>query len=177
MLALAVARELGVSMEDAARGIAAMSAPPMRSSIEQIGSATLINDAYNSNPGSARAAIELLCHAGAGRQRVAILGTMLELGPQTPRLHEEVARQALDCGVEVVAAIGEFGAALQRIAPGERHVITAADVDELWQRLAPRLAADAVILLKGSRGMRLERLVGPITEWARQQAGVAPAAG
>jgi len=175
MLALAVARELGVSMEDAARGIAAMSAPPMRSSIEQIGAATLINDAYNSNPGSARAAIELLCHAGAGRQRVAILGTMLELGSQTPRLHEEVARHALDCGVEVVAAIGEFAAALQRIAPGEQHVIVAADVDELWRRLAPRLAPDAVILLKGSRGMRLERLVGPITEWARQQAGVAPA--
>ena len=177
MLALAVARELGVSTEAAARGIAAMSAPPMRSSIERIGAATLINDAYNSNPGSARAAIELLCHAGAGRQRVAILGTMLELGPQTPRLHDEAARHALDCGVDVVAAIGEFAAALRRIAPGEPHVIAASDVDELWQRLAPRLAADAVILLKGSRGMRLERLVGPITDWARQQAGVAPAAG
>lgn len=176
MLALAVARELGVSMEDAARGIAAMAPPPMRANVDQIGSATLINDAYNSNPGSARAAIELLCHAGAGRQRVAVLATMLELGPQTPRLHEEVARHALDCGVDVIGAIGEFAAALERIAPGDARVVAAGDVDTLWQRLSSRLSPDAVILLKGSRGMRLERLVAPITDWARQRAGTAPTA-
>lgn len=177
MLALAVARELGVSMEHASRGIAAMTAPPMRANIDQIGPATLINDAYNSNPGSARAAIDLLCHAGAGRQRVAVLGTMLELGPQTPKLHDEVARHALDCGVDVVAAIGEFAAALRRIAPADRRVVTADDADELWRRLVPRLAPDAVILLKGSRGMRLERLVAPVTDWARQHAGPAPSNG
>lgn len=171
MLAAAVARELGVSTQDAARGIAAMSPPPMRANIEQIGSLTLINDAYNSNPGSARAAIDLLCHAGARRQRVAVLGTMLELGPQTARLHDEVARHALNCGVDFVAAIGEFATALQRIAPADERVITAGDVDELWHRLTPRLASDTVILLKGSRGMKLERLVAPITEWARQQGG------
>jgi UDP-N-acetylmuramoyl-tripeptide--D-alanyl-D-alanine ligase len=176
MLALAVARELGVSMEDASRGIAAMTPPPMRANVDQIGSATLINDAYNSNPGSARAAVELLCHAGAGRQRVAVLATMLELGPQTPRLHDEVARHALDCGVDVIGAIGEFAAALERIAPGDTRVVAADDVDTLWQRLSSRLSPDAVILLKGSRGMRLERLVAPITEWARQRAGTAPAA-
>jgi UDP-N-acetylmuramoyl-tripeptide--D-alanyl-D-alanine ligase len=176
MLALAVARELGVSMQDAARGIAAMTPPPMRANVDQIGSATLINDAYNSNPGSARAAVELLCHTGTGRQRVAVLATMLELGPQTPRLHEEVARHALDCGVDVIGAIGEFAAALERIAPGDARVIAADDVDVLWQRLSSRLSPDAVILLKGSRGMRLERLVAPITEWARQRAGMAPTA-
>ena len=177
MLALAVSRELGVSTEAAARGIAQMKAPPMRANIDQIGSATLINDAYNSNPGSARAAIDLLCHAGAGRQRVAVLGTMLELGPQTPRLHDDVARHALECGVDIVAAIGEFGAALQRLAPADQRIVVADDLDSLWQRLVPRLAPDAVILLKGSRGMRLERLVDPITGWARQHAGLAPAAG
>ena len=174
MLALAVARAAGVSIEDAARGIAAMAPPPMRANVEQIGSTTLINDAYNSNPGSARAAIELLCHAGAGRQRVAVLGTMLELGPQTPRLHDQVAGHALECGVDLIAAIGEFSAALQRIAPGDDRVIAGDDVEALWQRLAPRLEPDAVILLKGSRGMRLERLVAPITDWARQHAGTAP---
>jgi UDP-N-acetylmuramoyl-tripeptide--D-alanyl-D-alanine ligase len=169
MLALAVAREAGVSLEDVKRGIEGMAAPPMRVNWEQHGTATVINDAYNSNPGSARAAIELLQHAGEGRQRVAVLGTMLELGPQTPRLHDEVAQSALAAGVEVVAAIGEFAAALGRIAPGDSRVITAGDVDELWNRLSPRLAPDAVILLKGSRGMRLERLVAPIANWAQRR--------
>ncbi len=166
MLALAVANELGVSLADAARGIAAMPVPPMRVNVEQIGRVTLINDAYNSNPGSARAAIELLQHTGAGRQRVAILGTMLELGPQGPRLHDEVSRDALDAGVEIVAGVGEYAAALGRIAPGDSRVITADDVESLWTALSSRLDGDAVILLKGSRGMRLERLVAPITAWA-----------
>jgi UDP-N-acetylmuramoyl-tripeptide--D-alanyl-D-alanine ligase len=169
ILAFAVAREIGVTPEDAARGIRSMPVPPMRSNVEQVGRVTLINDAYNSNPGSARAAIELLEHAGKGRQRVAVLGTMLELGPTTPRLHEEVARDALDAGVEIVAGIGEFAAALGRIAPGDSRVIVAGDVDELWGKLSKRLEPEAVILLKGSRGMRLERLVAPITDWAQQR--------
>jgi UDP-N-acetylmuramoyl-tripeptide--D-alanyl-D-alanine ligase len=94
---------------------------------------------------------------------------MLELGPATPQLHDDVARAALDAGVEIVAGIGEFAVALARIAPGESRVITADDVDALWRALSSRLAPDAVILLKGSRGMRLERLVSPMTEWARQR--------
>jgi UDP-N-acetylmuramoyl-tripeptide--D-alanyl-D-alanine ligase len=169
MLALAVARELGVSMIDAANGLEAMSAPPMRVNWEQYPTATLINDAYNSNPGSAKAAIDLLAHTGQGRQRVAVLATMLELGPQAPRLHDEVARAALDAGIELVAAIGEFAAAFARIAPGESRVITADDAERVWPALSSRLAPNAVILLKGSRGMRLERLVEPISKWAQQQ--------
>ena len=181
MLALATARALGVSLEAAARGIAAMPVPPMRVNWEQIGSLTLINDAYNSNPGSARAAIDLLKHAGTpdgiSRQRVAVLGTMLELGRETPRLHEEVAREALAGGIDVIAAIGEFAAALDRIAPGDARVIMADDVEALWSKLSSRLHDDAVILLKGSRGMRLERLVQPITDWAQRAAEHQPTSG
>jgi UDP-N-acetylmuramoyl-tripeptide--D-alanyl-D-alanine ligase len=170
MLAIAVAREFGIDMADAGRGIATMPVPPMRVNWERHGNATLINDAYNSNPGSARAALDLLQHAGNGRQRVAVLGSMLELGPQAPRLHEEVARHALAGGTELVAGIGEFASALGRVAPDDPRVVTADDVDSLWTRLSSRLAPDAVILLKGSRGMRLERLVEPIATWARNTA-------
>ena len=96
---------------------------------------------------------------------------MLELGPTTPQLHDDVARDALAGGIELVGALGEFAAALGRIAPGDPRVITADDVDGLWRSLSSRLAPDAVILLKGSRGMRLERLVEPITRWAEEHAG------
>lgn len=170
MLAFGVARELGVSTEDAARGIEAMPVPPMRSNVEDHGKVTLINDAYNSNPGSARAAIELLEHAGKGRQRVAVLGTMLELGAQAPRLHDDVAQTALDAGIEIVAGVGEFASALERVAGGDSRILAASDIDALWSALSSRLAPDAVILLKGSRGMRLERLVTPIAEWSRGHA-------
>jgi UDP-N-acetylmuramoyl-tripeptide--D-alanyl-D-alanine ligase len=166
MLALAVARELGVSMQDVARSIAVMPSPPMRVSFETCGAATLINDAYNSNPGSARVALELLEHAGAGRQRVAVLGTMLELGAQADRLHDDVARAALASPIELVVGVGAYADALARVAPGDPRVASGADPESAWNAVRSRLVPDAVILLKGSRGVRLERLIPVISEWA-----------
>ncbi|MEO6527685.1 MAG: UDP-N-acetylmuramoyl-tripeptide--D-alanyl-D-alanine ligase [Gemmatimonadaceae bacterium] len=166
MLALVVARESGVSLADAARGIGAMPSPPMRVHFESHGRATVINDAYNSNPGSARAALELLEHAGAGRQRVAVLGTMLELGAQADRLHDEMALAALDGPIELVVGVGGFAEALARVAPGDSRVAMGADPAAAWDAARSRVHPDAVILLKGSRGVRLERLVPLISEWA-----------
>ena len=170
MLALAVARELGLSMQDAARGIARATFPSMRMDVAQIGKgrATLINDAYNASPASMRAAIEVLAATGSGRQRVAVLGTMRELGAHAPRLHEEVARAALASPVEIVAGMGEIGVALRAVGSNDARVVVAAEVEELWKALEPRLAPDAVILLKASRGVKLERLVPPLTEWANR---------
>ena len=166
MLALAAARECGVSMADAARGIEAMPVPAMRLALQTLGKATLINDAYNANPGSTRSALELLRDAGGGRQRVAILGTMRELGPHSARLHEEIAREALASSIDVIAGCGEFEDALRTVGANDPRVVTAPDVDELWARVAPKLAPDALILLKASRGMRLERFVPHLTAWA-----------
>ena len=166
MLALAVARESGVSLDAAARGIAAMPAPPMRVNFESHGTAAVINDAYNSNPGSARVALELLEHAGAGRQRVAVLGTMLELGLHADRLHDEVARRALASRIELIVGVGAFADALQRVAPGDARVASGADPESAWAAARSRVAPDAVILLKGSRGVRLERMVPLIAQWA-----------
>jgi UDP-N-acetylmuramoyl-tripeptide--D-alanyl-D-alanine ligase len=166
MLAYATAREAGVSAADVARGFAGMAAPPMRVAFESYGDVTVINDAYNSNPGSARAALELLEHAGAGRQRVAVLGTMLELGAQAARLHDDIVRAALGSPIELVGGVGVFADALQRVAPGEPRVVGGTDPESAWSAARSRLAPDAVILLKGSRGVRLERLLPLISEWA-----------
>lgn len=165
-LALAVAQEFGVSAADAARGVGAMPMPPMRSTVARLGAALLINDAYNANPASVRAALALLRDVGGGRQRVAVLGTMRELGAHTARAHRELADEALAEGHDLVCGIGEFGTALAAAAPGDARVLTAEDVDDLWPRLAPRLAGNAAILLKASRGVKLERLVPLLTTWA-----------
>jgi UDP-N-acetylmuramoyl-tripeptide--D-alanyl-D-alanine ligase len=165
MLALAVARECGVSYEDAARGIEAMPQPKMRVAWEQVGKLTLINDAYNANPGSTRAAIELLQGTGTGRQRVIVLGTMRELGAASAQCHADIAGLALASGADIVAGIGEFAPALEQQDERER-VITASDVEDLWPLLQRRLQRDAIILLKASRGVQLERLVPHLTTWA-----------
>jgi UDP-N-acetylmuramoyl-tripeptide--D-alanyl-D-alanine ligase len=165
MLALAVARECGVSYEDAAAGIADVPQPKMRSSWEQVGDVTLINDAYNANPGSTRAAIEFLKGTGSGRQRVIVLGTMRELGAASEQCHADIADLALASGADIVAGIGEFAPALEKQDQGDR-VITAPDVEDLWPRLQARLQRNAIILLKASRGVQLERLVPHLTTWA-----------
>jgi len=113
-----------------------------------------------------RVALELLEHAGKGRQRVAVLGTMLELGPQADRLHDEVARSALELPIDLVVGVGGFADALARVAPGDARVVAGADPESAWRALHSRLEPDAIILLKGSRGVRLERLVPLISEWA-----------
>ncbi len=166
MLALVVARECGVSYADAARGIEAMHGLAMRSSWEAMGTATLINDAYNANPGSMRAALDMLVGAGTGRQRVAVLGTMRELGVHAERMHLEVARHALASDVELIAGMGDMAGALHEAAPGDSRVVASADLEDLWEALQPKLARDAIILLKASRGVQLERLVPHLTQWA-----------
>jgi UDP-N-acetylmuramoyl-tripeptide--D-alanyl-D-alanine ligase len=165
MLALAAARECGVAYEDAAAGIAAMPQPKMRVSWEQLGNVTLINDAYNANPGSTRAAIELLEGTGSGRQRVIVLGTMRELGAASAQCHADIAGLALASGADIVAGIGEFAPALEK-QNEQGRVITAPDVEDLWPQLQARLERNAIILLKASRGVQLERLVPHLTSWA-----------
>lgn len=183
MLAVAVARACGVPLESAAAGMATMPVPNMRGVWETIGEATVINDAYNANPPSMRAALTLLDGVGAGRQRVAILGTMRELGAHAAAQHEAIARAALASSADLIVGVGEFDAAFRAIAETDMdtarntaentavntataRVITADDPERAWQLVQPRLARNAVILLKASRGVRLERLLPQLTTWA-----------
>lgn len=168
MLAIAVAEVCGVTHQAMAAGIARMPAPKMRVAWETVGRATLINDAYNANPGSTRAAIGLLKGVGDGRQRVIVLGTMRELGAASDTCHDDISRLALDSGADVVAGVGDFAQSLKRVRPADDRVITAGSVEELWPLLSPRLEPDAVILLKASRGVQLEQLVPHLTTWATQ---------
>jgi len=166
MLAIAVARVCGVSDEAAALGLESMPLPRMRTAWEKIGRATLINDAYNANPGSTRAAIELLKSIGGERQRVLVLGTMRELGDASDRCHDDIARLALESGADLIGGVGEYVKSFARVAGTDARVVASDTVAELWPRLEPRMKPDAVILLKASRGVQLEQLVPHLTNWA-----------
>jgi UDP-N-acetylmuramoyl-tripeptide--D-alanyl-D-alanine ligase len=166
MLAVAAAQACGVPLDEAAAGLAAMTVPGMRGTWDAIGEAVLLNDAYNANPPSMRAALALLGEVGAGRQRVAILGTMRELGAQAEAQHRAVAQAALASKADLIAGVGDFAAAFAELAPGDARIVAAADLEALWGALEPRLQRNAVILLKASRGMRLERLIPQLTTWA-----------
>jgi UDP-N-acetylmuramoyl-tripeptide--D-alanyl-D-alanine ligase len=166
MLAIAVARSCGVSDETAASGIESMPLPRMRTAWEKIGKATLINDAYNANPGSTRAAIDLLKQIGGDRQRVLVLGTMRELGDASDRCHDDIARLALESGADVIGAVGEYAKSFARISQDDARVVSSDTVAGLWPLLESRMKPDAVILLKASRGVQLEQLLPQLTNWA-----------
>ena len=170
MLAIASACEVGVAPAEAVAALARTTPPAMRSAAEPLGRARLINDAYNANPPSMRAALDLLDAFGGGRQRVAVLGTMRELGAHADELHREIARRALESGADVIAGVGEMGLALAEEAASDPRVLSAVDPEALWPLLEPRLDPEALILLKASRGVRLERIVPLLAEWAARKA-------
>ncbi|MCU0626423.1 MAG: Mur ligase family protein [Gemmatimonadaceae bacterium] len=147
-------------------GLARMPQPSMRAAVQPLGRALLVNDAYNANPPSARAALDLLQAVGDGRPLVAVLGSMRELGAASDAMHDAILLDALGRPLAAIAAIGEFAHAARRVAPTDPRVLRADDAPDVVPALLSTLAPDSAILLKGSRGARLERLVDPLTAWA-----------
>jgi len=164
MLALAIADLLGVSPKDAAQGLASAEANPLRGEVQRIGMLTLIVDCYNANPQSVRAALDVLEGQGPAARRVAVLGTMLELGDASERLHKEVFGDALDRSVDLIVATGAFQEAAELLGAARgKEVITAADWKVAYPELRERLNGDEIVLLKGSRGVALEGIIPLLT--------------
>jgi UDP-N-acetylmuramoyl-tripeptide--D-alanyl-D-alanine ligase len=165
LVALGVSTELGVPADESARSIAAMPAPRMRSEWRRVGTLNVLADCYNANPPSTRAAIDLLASLPAEGEKVAVLGTMRELGGHAVELHRGVVQGALDrlgSGIDRLVATGDFVAAVRELGAGGR-VIAVEDPLEAYAALRPRLKGNETILLKGSRGVALERLI-PLLE-------------
>jgi UDP-N-acetylmuramoyl-tripeptide--D-alanyl-D-alanine ligase len=120
-----------------------------------INGAHLIDDTYNANPESVRAAISVLAQA-AGR-RILVLGDMGELGPDGVRLHAEIGEAARVAGVERLFTLGELSAhAAKAFGDSGRHF---ARIEDLLAEIENALAPQVTVLIKGSRFMRMERVV------------------
>jgi UDP-N-acetylmuramoyl-tripeptide--D-alanyl-D-alanine ligase len=156
LAAVAVARTLGITPE----GRLQVRFSAMRGErIALAGGVILIDDCYNANPMSMRAAIDDLAETAPGR-RVALLGDMLELGPEAPRLHREIGEHARARGVEVLVTAGPLAAEISvGFGDDAEAVQTAAAAAEL---LAGRLRPRDTVLVKGSRGVGLERAVASL---------------
>jgi len=121
------------------------------------GGVTLIDDCYNANPMSMRAAIDDLSEtASAGSRAVAVLGDMLELGADAPRLHREIGEHARDRGVELLITVGPLAAAMVPSFAGAAHAVP--DAAAAATLLAGLLKQGDTVLVKGSRGVGLERV-------------------
>lgn len=162
MLALAVAIELGLDLGAAAGALAGVQLPHGRLEILEVKDRVIIHDAYNANPASLAAALETAQSLKGNRPLVVLVGSMLELGPASAALHEEMADRIVALQPHLVGAVGEFVAPLLRRGLGSR-LVTAADAEALGCAVAPLLSGGELILLKASRGVALERAIPYLT--------------
>jgi len=169
LAAATVADHFAVPLDEVAEALAAGSRADHRMAVvEAMAGATVIDDSYNASPVSVAAALEFLGESplGPGRARYAVLGDMLELGPDEERLHREVG--TLAAGVaDALVAVGERGRWIAEgaRAAGLRRVTTARDPDEALMAVERDLAPGVgdLLLVKGSRGIELDRLVAALT--------------
>lgn len=173
LAAVAVGRRLGVTDDEIARALSTAKGQPMRLERASVGPVEILNDAYNANPDSMTAALRTFLEIGANAsRRVAVLGDMLELGPHGPEAHRQLGRLLRSSsGVDAVVLAGHLmlhaAEALHDTAPSlpgepwaDERVLCVSDLDEAQAAAAARwLRPGDFVLLKGSRGRRLERLI------------------
>ncbi len=154
LAAVAAARAIGVTPE----GEVSVRFSKMRGERKELpGGGVLIEDCYNANPMSMRAAIDDLAEsARAGGRSVAVLGDMLELGRDERRYHREIGEYATEHGVEVLVTVGGLAAEMARKFGGETH--SAPDADAAAELLEELVGPGDTVLVKGSRGVGLERV-------------------
>lgn len=160
LAAAASAIAAGASLEDVREGLRCMSAVDGRMALLRgAANCRIIDDTYNANPGSMRAALDFL--TGLEGLHWAILGDMGELGEQSEHLHAEVGDYARSVGVEKLFVVGRLSQVLaDHFGAGAESF---SDVASLLEAIRPRLSDDVNVLVKGSRSMGMERIVAGLT--------------
>lgn len=164
LAASAVAMTYGVDLTECARRLADFKPPKMRMERLELAGVTIINDAYNSNPESASRAVAEFSRLPFGGRKVAVIGDMLELGAESEAYHSRLGELLARSAVDVVIGVGPRARGVLEAVNGckEKHGFSSAD--EMKGLLGGLIRAGDAVLLKGSRGMGLERLVKWIGE-------------
>ncbi|GIP25174.1 UDP-N-acetylmuramoyl-tripeptide--D-alanyl-D-alanine ligase [Paenibacillus sp. J23TS9] len=168
LAALAVASYFGISGDKIREGISGLQLTGMR--IEQItapSGLTLLNDAYNASPLSMKAAIDALDSLKGYHRKVAVLGDMLELGPKQLEFHAEVGEYAVDGKVDMLYTYGplsEEAAKAAQLKCPDVPVYHFTDKKELASHLTGQLHPKDIVLIKASRGMKMEEIVDALVK-------------
>ncbi len=159
MAGLAVALEAGVDRESASAALSKLSAGDKRGEVLDIAGASILNDSYNSNPEALRSMIRTLAARPATR-RILIAGEMLELGKHAPALHAECGKAAADAGLDLVVGVRGNAEHLALAACQEGvAALFLPDAEAAGKWMTKNLRKGDVVLIKGSRGVRLERAI------------------
>jgi UDP-N-acetylmuramoyl-tripeptide--D-alanyl-D-alanine ligase len=175
LAAAAVGQQLGLSCQTVKTGLEAFKPVSGRMNIRDMpGGIHLIDDTYNANPESMKAAFATLNTMRAGARGVVVIGDMLELGAQAQSLHRKVGARVARSGISRLYAYGEFAAAVRTGAHDEGMPSTdtfEGRQDEIVEDLKNWLQPDDWLLVKGSRGMAMEKVVRKLQEWYEKSEG------
>lgn len=161
LLAVAAGRVFGLSIEDCAAGLASAALTKARLQLREVGGVQFLDDSYNANPESMKAALRTLVELEAEGRRIAVLGQMGELGAQSERGHIEVGEAAATLQIDQLITIGGVAAKISEAAraAGLTEATNVASVEEAAELLAEKAAPGDLILVKGSRSARTERVL------------------
>lgn len=167
--AAAVGASLGLLSDEIVRGIGRVSPEAGRLAlVSGARKAIVIDDTYNANPTSMRAALAVLAEIGASRRTAAVLGDMLELGDETDAAHVAVGREAAAAGIDLLVTVGHEAALFERGAAEaglqKKNMKKAADHADAARTVLAWLKEGDAVLVKGSRGMRMEKVVRRLSE-------------
>jgi UDP-N-acetylmuramoyl-tripeptide--D-alanyl-D-alanine ligase len=169
LAAVGVAREHGMELTEATAALAGLVPADKRGQVVRIGNIAVINDCYNSNPKALAAMVDALA-AMPAKRRIVIAGEMLELGPQGEEMHRESGQHIAAKGIDVL--VGVRGLAAEMVEAARQAGVSAKLVstpEEAGAWLARETREGDVVLLKASRGVRLERA---LETWKEQLSGI-----
>jgi UDP-N-acetylmuramoyl-tripeptide--D-alanyl-D-alanine ligase len=171
LAAAAIGFVLGVPVTAIVEGLARFRPAAMRSQVLFVHGVRVINDCYNANPASMRAALQLLAELGAKHRTIAVLGDMLELGPEAKHMHRAVGTFLAGQGITNLIACGVLGRELAQGARSEGmpagRIIEVPDAATAGATLKSMVRQGDVVLVKASRGMQLEQVVEAVTGMRR----------
>ncbi len=161
MLGIAIAKELGVSFEEMKRGLKNIEATSMRLELIKKDGFSILNDCYNSSPVAVKSAIDVMKNI-EGKRRIAVLGTMRELGHKSEEAHREIGKYAKENGIEKVLCFGDFS---ENIKEGYGEGCTVYEnKEELIKDLLNIICEGDIILVKASRSLKFEEITKALLE-------------
>ncbi|MBC8016426.1 MAG: UDP-N-acetylmuramoyl-tripeptide--D-alanyl-D-alanine ligase [Sporomusaceae bacterium] len=159
LAAIAAGLEVGLTAEDISCGLRTFNASPMRLHVEAMGDYIIINDAYNASPMSMTAAIDTLVEVAKGR-KVVVLGDMLELGDIGAAAHRQIGEKLAQCRIDIVVTVGMLASyTAQAAIDGGIAAVACYSHNEASEALKKLIKPSDTILIKGSRGMKMENMV------------------
>jgi len=174
LLAAGVGRLLGIGLETSAQALERFAAVPMRCEVIERRGATIINDAYNSNPTAMHAALELLRDFDAPGRRIVVFGDMMDLGEEALLMHRRLGGEVVTvCGADLLIACGRFAddvvAAARAAGMPHARAIPCRTPEETLPYLGQAILPGDVVLVKGSRALAMERIVEALEHYPQRR--------